>query len=344
MRFPRLAPREVPLTGDPRPVKHLWGYIARMAGPHQLGLCLLAVAVSALNLAPVELQRRIVDDAVTPGDKELLILLVALYAVVLTLHQVAKFSLRVYQSWVSESAIKHTRRHTLRVRQEQAQEHASEGAAMVLGNEVDKLGGFVGEGLSNAAANISMLVGGLAYMFYVEPEIAAFAMAFLIPQILLTPLLQRKLNELVERRVRLIRGLGEAVRDETLSFDQQIASLSDIYRNRLNFFMLKFALKGMLNLMSGLAPLTVLAVGGWMAVQGQTTVGVLVAFISGFERLAEPLRQMIAFYRQWAQSEVQHEMVADWMLPNGRPPPDPEAQARAAAVEAERDEDLRGDD
>ncbi len=343
MRFPHLAPREVPLTGDFRPVKSLWGYIMRMSGPHQLGLCLLAMAVSALNLAPVELQRRIIDDAVTPGDKDLLILLAALYAGVLLLHQIAKFSFRLYQSWVSESAIKHTRRHTLRVRQEQAEENASEGAAMVLGNEVDKLGGFVGEGLSNAAVNVSMLVGVLAYMFYVQPEIAAFALAFLVPQVLMTPLLQRKLNELVERRVRLIRSLGDRVRDDTLTFDQQTASLSEIYRNRINFFMLKFAMKGTLNLMSGLAPLTVLAVGGWMAVQGQTTVGVLVAFISGFQRLADPLRQMIAFYRQWAQTTVQHEMVAEWMLPNGRPAPEPEQQARAAAADAERESDLRDD-
>lgn len=339
MRFPRLAPREVPLTGDPRPVRSLWGYITRMGGPHQIGLCLLAVLVSALNLAPVELQRRIVDDAVTPGDKELLVLLVAVYAGVLVMHQAAKFALRLYQSWVSESAIKHTRRHTLRIRRQETPDHASEGAAMVLGNEVDKLGGFVGEGLSNAAANLSMLVGVLGYMFYVEPGITAFAMAFLLPQILLTPLLQRKLNELVERRVRLIRELGEDVRDDALDFEEQTGSLSEIYRNRMNFFMLKFAMKGTLNLMSGLAPLTVLAVGGWMAVQGETTVGVLIAFISGFQRLADPLRQMIAFYRQWAQTEVQHEMVADWMLPNGRPSPAAEGEAQ----DGEKDGGLRRD-
>ncbi len=53
---------------------------------------------------------------------------------------------------------------------------------------------------------------------------------------------------------------------------------------------------------------------------------------------------MIAFYRQWAQTEVQHEMVAEWMLPDGPPPPDVEDQARAAAADADKDKDLHGGD
>jgi hypothetical protein len=38
-----------------------------------------------------------------------------------------------------------------------------------------------------------------------------------------------------------------------------------------------------------------------------------VAFISGFERLADPLRELIAFYRLAAQSRVRHEAIARWM-------------------------------
>jgi ABC-type bacteriocin/lantibiotic exporter with double-glycine peptidase domain len=46
---------------------------------------------------------------------------------------------------------------------------------------------------------------------------------------------------------------------------------------------------------------------------GQTSLGVVVAFISGFERLADPLRQLVTFYTLAAQSRVRHEAIARWM-------------------------------
>jgi hypothetical protein len=46
---------------------------------------------------------------------------------------------------------------------------------------------------------------------------------------------------------------------------------------------------------------------------GQTSIGVVVAFISGFDRLADPLRQLIAFYRLATQSRVRHDAIASWM-------------------------------
>jgi hypothetical protein len=40
---------------------------------------------------------------------------------------------------------------------------------------------------------------------------------------------------------------------------------------------------------------------------------VLLAFVSGFERMAGPIRDLIGFYRLAAQAGVQHEMIAGWM-------------------------------
>ena len=35
--------------------------------------------------------------------------------------------------------------------------------------------------------------------------------------------------------------------------------------------------------------------------------------MTGFERLANPLRELLAYYRIAAQSNVQHKMIAEWM-------------------------------
>jgi ABC-type bacteriocin/lantibiotic exporter with double-glycine peptidase domain len=47
--------------------------------------------------------------------------------------------------------------------------------------------------------------------------------------------------------------------------------------------------------------------------QGEVEVGVIVAFISGFERISSPLRELIGFYRLAAQARVQHDLIAQWM-------------------------------
>ena len=45
----------------------LLGYILRASAHHQAGLCLLSVAVFLLSAVPLELQRRIVNDAIGKG-------------------------------------------------------------------------------------------------------------------------------------------------------------------------------------------------------------------------------------------------------------------------------------
>ena len=89
--------------------------------------------------------------------------------------------------------------------------------------------------------------------------------------------------------------------------------LPRIYGNRLAIYLVKYGMKAILNLLNQLGPLAALGYGGWLVTQGETTVGVVVAFVSAFQRLSAPLRQLLTFYRQWQQARVQHDLVAGWM-------------------------------
>ena len=293
-----------------------------MSGWHQAVLCALGIAVALLGLAPIEFQRLIVNEAVGTGALEQIIFFSALYLVVVIAQQLLKFVLRLYQSWISESAVLATRRHLLRLFKEGRRDAAGQPgeAVSIVGAEVDRLGGFVGEGVSSAVVNLATLLGVVAYMLITEPTIAAFSLAFLAPQILITPLMQRRLNDLVEERVAYLRQMGEAI--SQLDADEctrQINELPKIYVSRIRFFMLKFALKAVLNLLNNLAPLAVLAYGGYLVSQGQAEVGVIVAFISGFERVSGPIRELISFYRVAEQASVQHRLIGEWMYERLQP-------------------------
>lgn len=315
-------PRRIRRTGDDTPAANVFGYVWRMSGRHQVWICLLAAVVAGLTAIPLELQRRIVDDVVREGDFDPLWLLAGLYLAVLVVQGAAKYALHMYQSWLSESATRYTRDHLTRLYEQRNGDggdagHAGE-AVSIIGAEVDRLGGFVGEGLSQPVVNGGMLIAMGGYMLVVEPLVALISLGFILPQIVLLPLLQRRINRLMERRVVLLRGFGDQLTglpasEQDFRHSDMPGSLDDIYDNRLRTYLWKFGQKAVMNLLSAVAPLSVLLVGGYMVIQGETTIGVVVAFISGFERLSTPLRELIAYYRIAAQAHVQHKMIAQWM-------------------------------
>lgn len=284
---------------------------------HQVWACLIAVSVALLNLAPIELQRRIVNEVVETQDVPLLLRFGMLYLGIILLHQAVKFGLNSYQVWMTESTNLYTRRHLLGLYVksiDNAEDENSGRVVSIVGAEVDKLGGFVGEGLSQSASNVALLLGVLTYMVVVEPSIALFAIGFMIPQIILTPLMQRYLNKLVERHVGYMREMGDEVSEMNEDTDPvELGILRKIFSNRLRFNMLKFLLKAALNLLNSFGPLAVLLYGGYLVMQGETQVGVIVAFISGFDRISGPVRELVGFYRVYAQANVQHDMIAKWI-------------------------------
>src|SRR4029453_16766349 len=88
------------------------GYVVRSSGRHQIALALLSAAVFGLSSVPLELQRRIVNDAIKNGAIETILWLAAAYAGVALLEQGLKLVLNVYRGWVSEDAVR-TLRKTL---------------------------------------------------------------------------------------------------------------------------------------------------------------------------------------------------------------------------------------
>jgi ABC-type bacteriocin/lantibiotic exporter with double-glycine peptidase domain len=82
-----------------------------------------------------------------------------------------------------------------------------------------------------------------------------------------------------------------------------------VYAVRVSYYRFKFAIKLMNNLMNHFAPLTVLMAGGYLAINGETTVGTIVAFISGFERMADPSRELLAYYHLASESQAQYRLI-----------------------------------
>ncbi len=226
-------------------------------------------------------------------------------------HRVLRFIQLQWQSWLAESTVLYVRGHLIglyRNRDPDGQ-HAGE-AVSIVNAEVDHLGGFAGQAPSQAFANVAMVVGILGYMLWMSPAIAGLSIALVLPQVLMMPVIQRRLNRLVNRRILMLRALGDRLGGEDGGLDER---LRGIFRNRMAFQFWKNLMKALLNTLNLLAPLAVLGWGGYLVIEGQTTIGVLVAFLSGFDRLAAPVRELVTFYRTAMQASVQHASIARWM-------------------------------
>jgi ABC-type bacteriocin/lantibiotic exporter with double-glycine peptidase domain len=276
------------------------------SGRHQPWLCLLAAAIFPLTMVPLELQRRIIDRAIGSQNLELLLWLGAIYLGTVLLQGGLKYLLRVYRAFVSERATLHLRRAAQgRAGQEEHGETVS-----IVASEVERVGGFVGEAFSEPILQGGILVAVLGYMLVVEPTIALVSLCFFLPQIVLVPMIQRFVNRRALRKVELVRELGEQIVDsvERAHYDR---TARRVYGVRMSYYRLKFLSKLLTNFMNHLAPVSVLMVGGYLVINGETTVGTIVAFISGFERMADPSRQLIAYYRLASESQVQYRLIAD---------------------------------
>lgn len=237
---------------------------------------------------------------------ELLFWLGAIYLGTVLLQGGLKYLLRVYRALVSERATLHLRRaaHGQNRHDEQGE------TVSIVASEVERVGGLVGEAFSEPILQGGILVVVLGYMLVVEPTIALVSLCFFVPQILLVPLIQRFINRRALRKVELVRELGGQI-VASVGHDHYDRTASRVLGVRMSYYRWKFLSKLLTNFMNHLAPLSVLVVGGYMVINGETTVGTIVAFISGFERMADPSRQLIAYYRLASESQVQYRLIAD---------------------------------
>jgi len=293
-------------AGAAAPAPNVFAFAWHESRRHQPWLCLLAGLIFPLTMAPLELQRRIVDGAIGGQELQLLLWLGAAYLGVVLLQGVLKYALRVWRGMVSERTILRLRRAL----HERGRGEHGETVSMIA-SEVERVGGFVGEAFSEPVLQGGILIAVFGYMLVVEPIIALVGLCFFVPQLIIVPLIQRVINRRARRKVKLVRELGDQIVDgeagEAGAYDD---TTSKVYRVRTSYFRLKFLVKFLSNLINHLGPLSVLVVGGWLAINGETTVGTIVAFISGFERMAEPSREFISYYHLASETQVQHRLLA----------------------------------
>lgn len=303
----------------------LYAFIWRSSRRQQLWLVLLTLLVAPMSMIPLELQRRIVDDAIRKGDLQYMLLLCGGYLAVLLVQGGLKYLLNVYRGNLVEKIALELRGHIFGVlvdqplkRQERAARVDKGAVVSMTSSEVEEVAGFVGDAISFPLLQAGTAFGTLGYLFWVQPEIAAFAAALFIPQLVIVPMGQRRINRWAAIHARLLRKLGTAVvssEKSTLTLkhlERRFAKLSlGALTTRVLIYRVKFFLTFLGNFVDALGPLIVLSVGGWLVLVGSAEVGTLVVFISGFQKVSEPWDQLLTFYRTTSNAQTKYRLISD---------------------------------
>jgi len=298
----------------------VFGYIWRYTAHHQLLLALLSVVVFLLNAAPLEFQRRIVNDAVHSGATATILWLALGYAGVALTEGALKLVLNIYRGWVSENAVRHLRRtiHTLisPALTTGGREAEAEGIeiSMVL-SEAEPIGGFVGISTSEPLLQGGVLLTVFGYMTYLQPEIALLSVAVFSPQLVFVPLMQRAINRRVRNRIRILRDVSGGIilssHDKNLPTTAQDARIDTVFALNMGIYKLKFSMNFLMNLMHHLGVATVLGIGGWFAARGQIEVGTVVAFVSGLAKVNDPWGDVVNWFRELMVVNVKYRLITD---------------------------------
>lgn len=291
-------------------------YIIDFSILHQIFLLALTIVVFLMEVVPLELQRRIVNDAVKHRHLIDIAILCAIYAGVSLTHGATKLGLNIYRAWIGQRATRDLRKR-IELLQVTASEQRMIGGvetAMVV-TEAEPIGQFVAQAISEPLLQFGILASVLAYIIHVDPIMTLIGVLIFVPQFIFVPLMQGAINRRTKGVISVVRRLSthltgyEAnITEEHLAADKEI---DRVFFLNMGIFKLKYTLNFLMNFCTHLQVIAALLYGGWLVQTSQLEIGGVVAFISGLSRITDPWGDLINYFRDISVTRVKYRMLSE---------------------------------
>jgi ABC-type multidrug transport system fused ATPase/permease subunit len=298
-------------------MRQLYAYVWRSSASQQIILMFFAIIAAVLATAPLELQRHIINTLAGRERVERLGWLCGGYLIAALAIGGLKYIVNVRSGGLGEAMIRSLREEVLHSSLSSSDTRKSGSVVTAISAQAEAVGKFVGDCISTPIVQAGTLLSVLSYMLYTEPRLGAVVFFIAIPQLFVVPMIQRRINVHVRERSHTLARAGDLMVDPALGSGSSVApsgsdvskAFETIYLARLAVFRLKFGLKFLISVLQSAAVFVLLFVGGIMVLNGKTEIGIVVAFISGLDRILEPWREMIAFLRSTAAARVQFDLI-----------------------------------
>lgn len=295
----------------------------------QLSLLAVIAVVVFARVLPLEMQKRIVNQAITLRDVDLLLLYCGFYLAAVLLANACKYVINILETLISQRVLKRMRSalydHILSLPLSFFRNTQPGTVVNSIAIELVAPSNFAGSAVSTPVANILTLLAFAGYLFWLNPLLAAVSLSIYPAAMVAIPFLQRRANIANQKRVDLSRifagriaesigGMHEihghaAHRIERRKFDRLAEELKKI---RIVWSLYRFAVKSTNNLFTGLGPFLVFLMGGYLTIRGELELGALVAFLSAQEKLYDPWKELIEFYQVYQDGAVTYRRTMEF--------------------------------
>ena len=293
-------------------------------------LLVVVIAVTVVaRVLPLEMQKKIVNQAIGMKQLQLLYYYCGLYLAAVLTANVLKFVINALQTYLSQQALARMRKemyqHILTLPLNFFRKTSSGLVVSALVTEVVNASEFVGQAVAVPLTNLLTLVAFGGFMFYLNPLLAGLSIIIYPIVIFVVPRLQKHSNEANKRRVDVTRKLSSKI-GETISGIHEVHGngsyhietsrygrfVDELLKVRVVWNLYKFGIKSLNNLFQSLGPFILFIVGGYLAIHGRFDLGALVAFLSAYEKLYDPWKEIMDFYQVYQDATVSYKRLMDY--------------------------------
>ncbi|KPJ77445.1 MAG: ABC transporter ATP-binding protein [Deltaproteobacteria bacterium SG8_13] len=281
------------------------------------------------RVVPLEMQKRVVNEAINLRRVDLLLIYCGIYLVAVITQGLFKLIINYMQARIGQRALAEMRKelyhHILTLPLGFFRKTQPGLVVASLITELTTSGSFVGMAIAVPVTNILTLLAFAGYLFWLNPLLALISLSIYPLVLFLVPMLQRRANEQNKRRVDATRVLSGRIAEsasgiheiqgngafalENNKFDHLVDKLMNI---RVVWTLYSEGIKLLNNFFTNLSPLLVFSLGGYLAMTGRLELGALVAFLSAQEKLYQPWKDLIEFYQVYQDASVSYGRTMEY--------------------------------
>src|SRR2546427_8271515 len=325
--------------------RSLFGFIIRYSKRDQLLIVPLVVASMVVYYLSLDLPKTIINQAIQgvsfPAADSVkrflgldleripyLFALSILFLGLIVLNGWLKFQINTMKGWMGERMLRRLRYalfdYILRFPLTRFRRVKPAEMATMIKDEVEPLGGFIGEALITPLFLGGQALTAMAFILYQHWVLGLVALSVVGVQAFIIPKLRKRLRVLGRERqltaralagriAECVEGAAEIHAHDTSNYERAeiSARLGRIFRIRFELYQRKFMVKFLNNFLSQVTPFLFYTLGGYLVIVGRLDIGALVAVIAAYKDLPDPVKELIDWDQERLDVSIKYGQVIE---------------------------------